>query len=109
MAMLRFSDVHTHLRQYGIQKALGARPLQLSLSLAAGGALVALSALPLALVVAEVLSEITVAWNPLYQARIWEPEVLARAGLVALVASIGGSLIPFRRIVRLDPVTVFQR
>jgi putative ABC transport system permease protein len=109
MAMLRFSDVHTHLRQYGIQKALGAPPLQLSLSLALGGAVVAVSALPLALVFAEVLAEVTAAWNPLYQARIWEPGVLARAGLVALVASIGGSLIPLRRIARLDPVLVFQR
>lgn len=109
MAMLRFSDVHTHLRQYGIQKALGAGPWALSLSLAVGGALVALAALPIALVLAHLLAEITSAWNPLYNARVWQADVLLRGLAVALVASIGGSLIPLRRLVRLDPVIVFQR
>ena len=109
MAMLRFSDVHANLRQYGIQKALGAGPMELSLALIVGGAITALLALPPALLIANVLAEITAAWHPLYNARIWEKDVIARSFAVALVASIGGSLIPLRRLVRLDPVIVFQR
>lgn len=109
MAMLRFSDVHTNLRQYGIQKALGAGPLELSLALIVGGAITALLALPPALLIAKLLAEITAAWNPLYNARVWEADVVARGFAVALIASIAGSLIPLRRLVRLDPVLVFQR
>jgi ABC-type antimicrobial peptide transport system permease subunit len=109
MAMLRFADVHVHLRQYGIQKALGAGPWALSVSLAVGGALTAVAALPLALIVAQGVAELTAAWNPLYNARIWQTDVLMRGLAVALVASVGGSLIPLRRLVRLDPVIVFQR
>jgi len=109
MTMLRFSDVNAHLREYGIQKALGAGPAALSLSLATGGLLTALCALPLALVFAQGLAEITTAWNPLYEPRIWEGDVLAKGAAVAVVASVVGGLIPLRRLMRLEPTVVFQR
>ncbi|MBI1213471.1 MAG: FtsX-like permease family protein [Alphaproteobacteria bacterium] len=109
MAMLRFSDVHAALRQYGVQKALGAAPKALALSLVVGGVLVALSALPFALILAKLFAWLTAAWNPLYNARVWQADVVIRGVAVALVASTAGSLIPLRRLTRLDPVLVFQR
>jgi len=109
MAMLRFSDVNAHLHEYGIQKALGAGPAALALSLTAGGLLTALCALPLALVFAQGLAEITRAWNPLYVPRIWETGVLAKGIAVAIGASVVGGLIPLPRLMRLEPTVVFQR
>lgn len=109
MAMLRYAEVQSHLRQFGIHKALGVKPTQLAYILAIGGVLTAAFALPLAAVIAKGLSWMTLSWNPLYLPRVWDSQVLARTGALALLGSVAGSLIPLREIVRLDPVLVFQR
>lgn len=109
MGMLRYAEVQSHLHQFGIQKALGARPAWLAAALALGGVLIAVSALPLALVLVKVLASVTSGWNPLYGPRVWEPMVVARAVVVSLVAVIAGGLLPWRRLVRLEPVIVFKR
>ncbi len=109
MAMLRYAEVQSHLRQFGIHKALGVKPTQLVYILTIGGALTAVLALPLAAVIAKGLSWMTSTWNPLYVPRVWDPQVLARTGALAILGSVAGSLIPLRRLVRLDPVLVFQR
>ena len=109
MAVLRHAEVQNNLRQFGIQKALGARPSGLALALAFGGVLIALSAFPLALVVARGLAYVMADWNPLYGARVWDLSVMVRALVVALVAAIAGGILPWRRLVKLDPVVVFKR
>lgn len=109
MGLLRYAAVHAHLREHGVLKALGAGPGRLAVALSVGGLLIALPALPLALLIAQGLASFIAEWNPLYVARLWEPEVLARAVAAALSATVVGSLIPLRRLARLDPVIVFQR
>jgi len=109
MGVLRHAEVQNNLRQFGIQKALGASPARLAGALAFGGVLIALSAFPLALVAAKGLAYVMADWNPLYGARVWEAGVLVRALIVALIAAIAGSLLPWRRLVKLDPVMVFKR
>ncbi|VAW16353.1 hypothetical protein MNBD_ALPHA12-1074 [hydrothermal vent metagenome] len=109
MVVLRHAEVQNNLRQFGIQKALGARPAGLAVALAFGGVLIALSAFPLALVAARGLAYVMADWNPLYGARVWDPYVLVRALIVALVAAIAGGILPWRRLVKLDPVMVFKR
>ncbi len=109
MAVLRHAEVQNNLRQFGIQKALGARPSGLALALAFGGVLIALSAFPLALVVAKGLAYVMADWNPLYGARVWDLSVIVRALVVALIAGVAGGILPWRRLVKLDPVVVFKR
>jgi putative ABC transport system permease protein len=109
MGLLRYADVQAHLREHGVLKALGAGPGRLAVALAAEGLLVALPALPLALAIAYALAALIADWNALYVARLWEPGVLARAGAAAVTATLAGSLIPLRRLARLDPAIVFQR
>ena len=109
MGLLRYAAVQAHLREQGVLKALGAGTGRLALALSAGGLLIALPALPLSLLIAQGLASFITEWNPLYAARLWEPAVLVRAVVAALSATVVGSLIPLRRLARLDPVIVFQR
>lgn len=109
MGLLRYADVQAHWREYGVLKALGAGPGRMAAALATGGLLIALPALPLALLLGQGFASVIAQWNPLYAARLWEGEVLARAVLAALSAGVVGSLIPLRRLTRLDPVVVFAR
>lgn len=109
MAMLRYADVQSNLRQFGIHKAIGADPIWLASTLTVGGLLICLPAFPLALVLAEVFAKITSEWNPLYGPRIFEVDVIARGAFVALLAASVGGLSSLRRLVRLEPVIVFQR
>jgi hypothetical protein len=109
MALLRYADVQSQLREFGVQKALGAGPAALTGSLAAGGLLTALASLPLALLIAAWLAGVTAGWNPLYAPQIWQPDVLVRGIAAALAASVAGSLVHLRRLSVLDPALVFQR
>lgn len=109
MGLLRYADVQAHLREHGVLKALGAGPGRLAAALAAEGLLVVLPALPLALAIAYLLAALIADWNALYVARVWESGVLGRAAAAAFSATLAGSLIPLRRLARLDPAIVFQR
>ena len=109
MAMLRYADVQSSLRQFGIHKAIGAGPSWLAQTLTVGGLWICLPAFPLALVLAEMFAWVTAEWNPLYGARILEVEVIVRGAIVALLAATAGGLLSLRRLTRLEPVIVFQR
>jgi ABC-type antimicrobial peptide transport system permease subunit len=109
MSVLRHAEVQSNLHQFGIQKALGVKPAGLATALISGGLLIALSAFPLALVMARGLAWVMWDWNPLYNAAVWEPAVLMRAVAVSLIAVVASVYLPWRTLVRLEPVTVFKR
>lgn len=109
MGLLRFADVQAGLRQFGIQKALGATPLQLAAALTTGSLIVACIAIPPAMLLARAFAEVVARWNPLYSALVWEPGVLTRGLALGLVSALIGGLLPLRRLVRLDPSLVFTR
>lgn len=109
MSVLRHAEVQSNLHQFGIQKALGVKPLGLAIALLFGSLLIALSAFPLALLMAKGLAWIMADWNPLYNPRVWDGGVIARALLVSLIAAIAGMILPWRQLVKLAPVIVFKR
>jgi len=109
MSVLRHAEVQSNLHQFGIQKALGVKPFGLAIALLFGSLLIALSAFPLALLMAKGLAWIMADWNPLYNPRVWEGGVIARALLVSLIAAIAGMILPWRQLVKLAPVIVFKR
>lgn len=109
MGLLRFADVQARLRQFGIQKALGATPRQLAGALTAGSLIVAVTAIPLAILIAGVFAEVVARWNPLYGAQVWQAAVLVRGLALGTASAMIGGLMPLRRLVRLDPSIVFSR
>lgn len=74
-----------------------------------GGGLLFTFSLPPAIVLAKLLASTVSFWDPLYNARVLDPTVLARGIVVVLLASLVGSLIPLRALWRLDAAVVFQR
>ncbi len=109
MSVLRHAEVQANLHQFGIQKALGVKPFGLGVSLIFGGVLIALSAFPFALLLAKGLAWLMSEWDPLYNPRVWETAVLVRTLVVSLIAVIVSILLPWRQLIRLEPVTVFKR
>lgn len=109
MGILRYADVQSHLREFGVQKAIGATPAGLGLALLLGGVWIALAAFPVAIGISHFFAWITAVWNPLYNARVGDPGVLARGAAMALGASAAGGLMALPRLIRLDPVMVFQK
>ncbi|KZS65680.1 ABC transporter permease [Mycobacterium pseudokansasii] len=96
------------LRDFGVLRALGVRPIQLCRSVLAQAALIAglgyLAGAAVAygaqFLIADRLGDVTVEITPTMLA--------AMAGATAVMALLG-SLIPVRRVVRIDPVTAFRR
>lgn len=102
-----FSAVLEHRRDYGVMKAIGARPLQMlvvvavqALSAAAAGYAVGLGAALLVVWAAE-------AWVPQFITHIM-PGDLVLVGVAAIVMGLVAALAPMRRIARLDPAIVFR-
>lgn len=95
------------LREYGVVKALGARPLDLvrvvglqSLWTVTGGFVVAVvGAYALALVCRVAVPNVELAV---------EPAALAVTFVGAVVVGAPGALLPLRRVLRLDPATAFR-
>jgi putative ABC transport system permease protein len=102
-----YSAVLEHRREYGVLKALGARPIQMlmvvgvqSLGAAAVGYIVGILASLLAARAAEV-------WVPQFITRLVITDV-ALVGVAALLMGLIAALIPMRSIVRVDPAVVFR-
>jgi len=101
------STVLEHRRDYGVLKALGARPAQMvvvvtvqALSAAAAGYLAGIAASLLAAKAAEVLV-------PQFITRITLNDTLL-IGVAALLMGIVAAFIPLRSIARVDPAIVFR-
>lgn len=102
-----YSAVLEHRREYGVLKALGARPFQMlmvvgvqALGAAAAGYLVGILVSLLAARAAEV-------WVPQFITRLVFTDV-ALVGVAALLMGLIAAVIPMRSIVRVDPAVVFR-
>ncbi|VBA45668.1 ABC transporter permease [Mycobacterium attenuatum] len=96
------------LRDFGVLRALGVRPIQLCRTVVAQAALIgglgylagAAVAYGAQFLIADRLGEVTVEITP---------AMLAAMAAATAVMALVGSLIPVRRVVRIDPVTAFRR
>lgn len=103
-----FTATLTKLREYGILKALGAGTTRLALTVAAQAAWSVTLALAVAVVVSMLLGAAIGAATPNVEVAIQTASIV-RTGITALAVGALASLIPLRRVLRVDPATAFRR
>ncbi len=103
-----FTATLAKLREYGILKALGAGTPRLAATVAAQAAWSVALALVAAVAVSLALGAAIGAATPNVQVAI-EPASVLRTGATALIVGAIASLIPLRRVLRVDPATAFRR
>ena len=102
-----YSQIARQRRELAVVKALGAGNLSLYLCVCAQAAVLGITSVILATLLAVVLMPIVTAAIPMVTMQLTVASVLRTAVAGVLVAMIA-SLIPARRIARLDPMTAFQ-
>jgi putative ABC transport system permease protein len=96
------------LREHAIVKALGARNRSLGLVVLTQAVWSVAVALAVATVLAVVIGRLVGRMDPSLLVSI-EPASVMRAGIAALVIGGLGSIVPLRRVFRVDPATAFRR
>jgi putative ABC transport system permease protein len=103
-----FTATLAKLREYGILKALGAGTPRLAATVAAQAAWSVTLALAAAVAMSMLLGAAIGAATPNVEVAI-EPASVLRTGATALIVGALASLIPLRRVLRVDPATAFRR
>jgi putative ABC transport system permease protein len=103
-----FTATLAKLREYGILKALGAGTPRLAATVAAQAAWSVALALAAAVAVSMLLGAAIGAATPNVEVAI-EPASVLRTGVTALIVGAFASLVPLRRVLRVDPATAFRR
>jgi putative ABC transport system permease protein len=103
-----FTATLAKLREYGILKALGAGTPRLAATVAAQAAWSVALALVAAVAASMLLGAAIGAATPNVEVDI-EPASVLRTGVTAFVVGALASLIPLRRVLRVDPATAFRR
>jgi putative ABC transport system permease protein len=108
IALTLFNVTVAKTREYGVVKALGARPGRLAATVAAQAAWSVILALATATALALLLAVVIGRLNPALS--IWiAPGSVARTGLGALLVGVAGAVLPIRRVLRVDPAASFRR
>lgn len=103
-----FTATMGKLHEYGVVKALGAGSSRLAATVLAQAAWSVVIGLVVAVAVATLVGAGVTALTPNVQISI-EPGSIIRTAAGALVVGGLASLLPLRRVVRVDPVTAFRR
>lgn len=108
IALTLFNLTGAKTREYGVIKALGARPGWLAATVAAQAAWSVTLALAAATALALLLAAVIGRANPALA--IWiAPASVARTGLEALAVGMAGAILPIRRVLHTDPAASFRR
>ncbi len=108
IALTLFNVTVAKTREYGVVKALGARPGRLAATVVAQAAWSVTLALAAATTLALLLAAVMGRVNPALA--IWiAPDSVLRTGLGALLVGVAGAVLPIRRVLRVDPAASFRR
>jgi len=107
VALTLFTATLAKLREYAVIKALGGDSWRLRRTVLAQATWSTVLALALAVALAFVVAAGAAAVTPNVRLAI-EPADIARVAIAALIAGALGSLLPLRRVARLDPATAFK-
>jgi len=108
VGLTMYASVIDRRRELGVMKAVGMGAGGLAATVIVEALLVSLVAFPLALLLARGAAAAVERMSPLYRVVAWEPAVVTRGALVAIVAAFVGSLLPILRLARLEPDVVFR-
>jgi putative ABC transport system permease protein len=103
-----FTATLAKLREYGIVKALGANSTRLAITVLAQAAWTTVVGLVIAVALATAVGAAITALTANVQIAIEIPSILRTAVGALLVGGLA-SLLPLRRVVRVDPATAFRR
>ena len=103
-----FTLTLSKLREHAVVKALGSRNRGVGVVVLTQAVWSVAIALALATVLAVAIGGLVTTISPALLVTI-EPSSVLRAGLGALVVGALGSIIPLRRVLRVDPATAFRR
>lgn len=96
------------LREYGVVKAIGARPRRLFAIIASQAVWTIAASLTLAVALTALAGAVVTRVQPTVEI-VLVPGQVARTGLAALVVAAIGALIPLRRVLSVDPASAFRR
>jgi putative ABC transport system permease protein len=108
VGLTMYADIIDRRRDFGVMKALGVGPLGLARLVLSESLLVLVLAFPLALLLARGAGLAVESLSPLYRVLPWQGASIARGALAALLAGLGGALLPLRRLGALEPDVVFR-
>lgn len=108
IAMGSHSNVQARLHEYAVLKALGATPRAMAVAVLATAITVTLLAIPLALGLSRVIGELVIATSASWRPLPWEPDVVLRASLAALAATVLGVLPAIRRLAKVEADAVLR-
>jgi putative ABC transport system permease protein len=102
-----FSAVLEHRREYGVLKALGARPTQMLTVVAVQALSAAVAGYVAGIVVSLLAARAAAEWVPQFVTHLVLGDVLA-VGVVALLMGLTAAVIPLRSIAHVDAAIVFR-
>lgn len=108
VALALFTLTLAKLREYGIVKAIGARPARLAAVIAAQAAWTVAAAVAVAVAVAVSAGILVARVQPSVEIVV-VPATVVRTGLGALAVGAVGALLPLRRVLAVDPAVAFRR
>jgi putative ABC transport system permease protein len=108
VGLFMYMAIRNRIRDLGILRALGFRARALSLSALLEAAFLAVLALPLGILLADLIASAIENAAPIYLILPMEPEGILRTSAATLVFALIGALIPVRAIVNIDPAEVFR-
>lgn len=108
VGLVLYADVRGRLRNFAVMKALGFYHHHLVAAVVAQSLLLMLLALPLGVLLAQLLKGYIESVAPVYLISIYEPLVFARTLVAGLLLATAGAVAPLRLVRRTDPMIAFQ-
>ena len=102
-----YSAVLEHRREYGVLKAVGARPRQMLLVVAVQAVFSAAAGYVVGIGVSLLAARAAELWVPQFITRIRLLDV-ALVGVAAVLMGLVAAVVPLRRIAQVDPAVVFR-
>ncbi len=107
VGLILYVDVRGRSRSLAVLKALGFPWRRLMVAVACQALLLLVIALPVGILIGQLLTTYIHAVAPVYLVRIFEPMVLIKTIVAGLVFALFGALIPVRSLRRTDPSSAF--
>lgn len=108
VALIMYSDIRSRIKSFAVLKALGFPFSKLFNATLMQSLLLLLMAIPVGIVLAQILAITIEVAAPVYLIRIFSPQMFLTTMVACFGFAILGALIPMRAILRTDPMLVFQ-